>query len=101
MALDDRAVVDDPIAVDDAENAVAARLERLEVEARRSWSPPAPQLISSLRTTSTPLPRDCGSAATRNPSSRLAAPSYPSVLGLRIDPTTTTGFSLRTVRFRK
>ena len=32
VALDDVAVVDDPIAVDDAENAVAARLERLQPE---------------------------------------------------------------------
>jgi hypothetical protein len=35
-----------------------------------------------------------------NPSSRLWV-VLPSVLGLRIEPTTTTGLSLRTVRFRK
>ncbi|MNR13021.1 hypothetical protein D3C85_1294030 [compost metagenome] len=60
-----------------------------------------PVWISSLSTTSVPLPRDSGREATSTASYRFSAPSAPSAVPGRIEPTTTTGLSLLSVRFRK
>jgi ABC-type protease/lipase transport system fused ATPase/permease subunit len=58
-------------------------------------------LISSLRTTNTPLPREEGSAATLIALRRLRGASELRVLKGRCAPTMTTGLSLLTVRFKK
>jgi hypothetical protein len=57
--------------------------------------------MHSSITTRTPWPRACGSTAARVAQTKLKSPSFPTTPWARCEQTTTIGFSVRTVRFRK